>query len=211
MFMLKRYFFALALAFAIAGPAAHAQTFQEGVDYTVMKAPLATDNPARVEVIEMFWYGCPHCHELEPLIARWSKALPNDVEFKLVPAPLNRNWEIAARVYYTLEAMGLVEKLHAPLFDAIHRDHLRITNERALLEWLESKGVDTKKFSAAYRSFSVESKIKRAQQITQAAGLEGVPALMVNGKYVIPGQTPARMLAIADFLIAQSRKEIAKK
>jgi protein dithiol oxidoreductase (disulfide-forming) len=209
--MLKRFLFALAVAFAAAGPAAHAQTFTEGVDYTVMKAPLATDNPARVEVIEMFWYGCPHCYELEPLIESWSKALPKDVEFKLIPAPLNKNWEIAARVYYTLESMGLVEKLHAPLFDAIHRDHLRITNERALLEWLEGKGVDTKKFSAAYRSFSVESKIKRAQQITQAAGLEGVPALMVNGKYVVPGQTPARMLAIADFLIAQSRKEIAKK
>lgn len=209
--MMKRFLSGLALAFAAASPAAHAQTFTEGVDYTVLSAPLATDNPARVEVVEMFWYGCPHCYELEPLIERWAKALPKDVEFKRVPAPLNRNWEIAARVYYTLESMGLLDKLHGPLFDAIHRDHLRITNERALLEWLGGKGVDTKKFSAAYRSFSVESKLKRALQITQASAIEGVPALLVNGKYVIPGMSPARMLAIADSLIAKSREEMAKK
>ncbi len=209
--MVKRFLFALALALAAAGPAAHAQKFEEGPDYSVLKAPLATDNPARVEVVEMFWYGCPHCYELEPVIERWVKALPKDVEFKRIPAPLNRNWEIAARVYYTLEAMGLIEKLHGPLFDAIHRNNLRITNERALLDWLETKGVDTKKFSAAYRSFAVEGKLKRATQIAQAAQLEGVPALLVNGKYLIPGMTPARMLAIADSLIAQSRKEMAKK
>lgn len=209
--MVKHVLFALALAFAAAGPVAHAQTFQEGVDYMVIQKPIQTDNPAQIEVTEFFWYGCPHCYEFEPSLEKWVKALPKDVEFKRVPAPLNRNWEIAARVYYTLEAMGQVEKLHVPLFNAIHQDRLRITNERALLEWLDSKGVDTKKFSAAYRSFAVESKIKRAQQLTQAAVLEGVPALMVNGKYLVPGQSAGRMLAIADSLIAQSRKEMAKK
>ena len=209
--MVNRFLFVLALAFAAAGPAAHAQTFQEGVDYMVIKQPIQTDNPARVEVVEFFWYGCPHCYEFDPSLESWVKALPKDVEFKRIPAPLNRVWETAARVYYTLESMGLVDKLHTPLFKAIHEDRLRITNERALLEWLDSKGVDTKKFSAAYRSFSVESKLKRAQQISQAAALEGVPALMVNGKYLVPGQSAARMLAITDSLIAQSRKEMAKK
>jgi len=209
--MIKRLLFLFALSFAAAAPAVHAQTFKEGVDYTVIQKPIPTDNPAQVEVVEFFWYGCPHCYDFEPPLERWVKALPKDVEFKRIPAPLNRNWEIAARVYYTLEALGLLEKLHTPLFDAIHRDRLRITNERALLEWLDGKGVDTKKFSAAYRSFSVESKLKRAHQLTQAAALEGVPALMVNGKYVVPGQSFERMLAVADSLIAQSRKEMAKK
>ncbi len=210
--MIKRFLFAFALVITLAagGPAAHAQAFEEGVDYTVLKAPLGTDNPPRIEVVEMFWYGCPHCYELEPVIEKWVKALPKDVEFKRVPAPLNRNWEAAARVYYTLESMGLIDKLHGPLFDAIHRDRLRITNERALLDWLGGKGVDAAKYSAASRSFAVESKLKRAMQITQATGIEGVPALLVNGKYVIPGQSPARMLAIADSLVAQSRKEMAK-
>jgi len=209
--MMKRFLFVIALAFAAAGPAAHAQTFTEGVDYTVLSTPIGTDNTAQIEVVEMFWYGCPHCYEFEPLVERWVKALPKDVAFKRIPAPLNRNWETAARVYYTLESMGLLEKLHGPLFDAIHKDRLRITNERALLEWLGGKGVDTKKFSATSRSFAVESKLKRAHQVTQASGIEGVPALMVNGKYVVPGMTATRMLAIADMLIARSREEMAKK
>jgi thiol:disulfide interchange protein DsbA len=180
-------------------------------EYIELKPPLPVETRGKIEVIEFFWYGCPHCYEFDPSLESWVKALPKDVEFKRIPAPLNRVWETAARVYYTLESMGLVEKLHTPLFNAIHQDRLRITNERALLEWLDSKGVDTKKFSAAYRSFSVESKLKRAQQISQAAALEGVPALMVNGKYLVPGQSAARMLAITDSLIAQSRKEMAKK
>ena len=209
--MLKHFVFVLALAFVAAAPAARAQTFAEGVDYTILQKPIPTDNPAQVEVVEFFWYGCPHCYEFEPSVARWVKELPKDVEFKRIPAPLNRNWEIGARVYYTLESLDLLEKLHGPLFDAIHRDRLRITNERALLQWLEGKGVDTKKFSAAYRSFTVESKLKRAHQLSQAAALEGVPALLVNGKYLVPGQSAARMLAIADSLVAQSRKEMAKK
>jgi protein dithiol oxidoreductase (disulfide-forming) len=209
--MLKRIFCALALGLVAASPAAHAQKFEEGVAYMVLKTAVPTDDPARIEVVELFWYGCPHCYEFDPPLEKWIKALPKDVVFKRVPAPLNRNWAIAARVYYTLESLDLVDKLHGPLFDAIHRDGLRITNERALLEWLGTKGVDTKKFSAAYRSFTVESKLKRAEQIAQASEIEGVPALMVNGKYVIPGQSSARMLAIADSLIDQSRKEMAKK
>ncbi len=210
---MKRFLYVLAisLTFAAAGPAAHAQSFQEGVDYSVIAKPIPTDNPARIEVAEFFWYGCPHCYEFEPSLERWVKALPKDVEFKRIPAPLNKQWAVAARVYYTLESMGLVEKLHASLFNAIHRDDLRVTNERALLDWLGKQGVDTKKFSSNYRSFSVESKIKRAQSLAQEVVLEGVPALLVNGKYLIPGQSAARMLAIADYLIAQSRKEMAKK
>jgi len=209
----KRFIQALALtlAFAAVGTAAHAQSFKPGVDYTIIAKPIPTDNPARIEVAEFFWYGCPHCYDFDPELERWVKALPKDVEFKRLPAALNRQWAIAARVYYALESMGLVEKLHTPLFNAIHRDDLRITNERALLEWLDKQGVDTKKFSANYRSFSVESKVKRAQALAQEVAIEGVPALMVNGKYLIPGQSFARMLAIADYLIAESRKEMAKK
>ena len=210
---MKRFLclFALALAFAAAGPAAHAQSFQPGVDYNVLQRPIPNDNPGRIEVAEFFWYGCPHCYAFEPELERWVKALPKDVEFRRIPAQFNQQYGIAARVYYALESMGLVEKLHTPLFNAIHRDNLRITNERALLDWLGKHGVDTKKFSESYRSFSVESKLKRAQALAEEVVLEGVPALLVNGKYLIPGQSAARMLAIANYLIAQSRKEMAKK
>jgi len=211
--MLKRLFLAAAFAFAAAS-AALAQPFAAGTDYTVLKEAVGTDNPAKVEVVEFFWYGCPHCYDLEPRLVKWVGALPDDVEFKRVPAPFNNQWAIAGRVYYTMESLGVVEKLHGRLFDAIHKDGLRITNERALLDWMGRQGVDTQKFSAAYRSFTVESKMKRAAQVTQASGIDGVPALMVNGKYVVSaeqGRSRERMLAIADALIAQSRRETARK
>jgi len=208
---LKRTLFALAL---VAATATHAQQFAAGTDYTELKQGIGTDNPAKVEVVEFFWYGCPHCYELEPRLVKWVGALAKDVEFKRVPAPFNNQWAIAGRVYYTLESLGAVQRLHGPLFDAIHRDGLRVTNERALLDWVGKQGVDTQKFSAAYRSFAVESKMKRAAEITQASGIDGVPALMVNGRYVVSAQqaqTRERMLAIADSLIARSRQEMAKK
>jgi thiol:disulfide interchange protein DsbA len=131
-----------------------------------------------------------------------------------VPAPFNNQWAIAGRVYYTMESLGVLAKLHGPLFDAIHKDGLRVNNERAVLDWMGRQGVDTAKFSAAYRSFAVESKMKRAAQVTQASGIDGVPALMVNGKYVVSAEqsrSRERMLAIADSLIAKSRQEMAKK
>lgn len=209
--MLRRLL--LALALALAG-AANAQPFAAGTDYSVLNPGIPTDSAGRVEVVEFFWYGCPHCYDLEPRLTKWIGALPKDVEFKRVPAPFNNQWEIAGRVYYTLESLGVVEKLHGPLFDAIHKDGLRITNERAMIEWVGRQGVDTQKYSAVYRSFAVESKLKRARQVTQASQIDGVPALMVNGKYVVnaqQGQTRERMLAIADALIERSRREMGKK
>ncbi|MCL4801410.1 MAG: thiol:disulfide interchange protein DsbA/DsbL [Burkholderiales bacterium] len=200
----------LALCLAVAGAPAGAQQFAAGADYTVLDPAIPTDNAAKIEVVEFFWYGCPHCYELEPRLAKWVQTLPKDAEFRRVPAPFNNQWAIAGRVYYTMESLGVVEKLHTALFDAIHKDGLRITNERAMLDWMGRQGVDTQKYSAAYRSFAVESKMKRAAQLTQASRIDGVPALMVNGKYVVSaqqGQTRERMLAIADHLIARSRQK----
>ena len=124
----------------------------------------------------------------------------------------NERWVISARVYYTLEAMGLLDKLHRPLMDAIHKDRLRVTDERQLTEWLQGKGVDVAKFSATLKSFAVESRLKRAQSIVQGSRIDGVPALMVNGQYVVAagaGGSEERMLAIADSLIDRSRKQLA--
>ncbi|MCZ7562486.1 MAG: thiol:disulfide interchange protein DsbA/DsbL [Burkholderiales bacterium] len=204
----------LALCLAVAGAPAAAQQFAAGADYTVLDPAIPTDNAGKVEVVEFFWYGCPHCYDLEPRLERWVEKLPKDVEFRRVPAPFNKQWAVAGRVYYTMESLGVVEKHHTALFDAIHKDGLRITNERAMTDWIGRRGVDAQKYSAAYRSFAVESKLKRAAQLTQASRIDGVPALMVNGKYVVSaqqGQTRERMLAIADHLIARSRQEMAKK
>jgi thiol:disulfide interchange protein DsbA len=182
---------------------------QQQAPFIELSPPLPTDSKGKIEVVEFFWYECPHCYALEPLLETWVKKLPKDVEFRRIPATFNERWVISARVYYALEAMGLVDKLHRPLMDAIHKDRLRVTDERQLTEWLQSKGVDVAKFSATLKSFAVESRLKRAQSLVQGSRIDGVPALMVNGQYVVAagaGGSEERMLAIADTLIDRSRK-----
>ncbi len=199
---------AAAAAAALPAPAAA----QEVQSYVEINPPIATDTRSKVEVAEFFWYECPHCYALEPSLEGWVKKLPKDVEFKRVPAMFNQRWAISARVYYTLEAIGELDRLHKPLFDAIHKDALRITNEGQLTDWLGRQKVDIAKFNAALKSFSVESKLKRAAELTQASKIDGVPALMVNGRYLVVASTAnseERMLATADSLIDQARRQLA--
>lgn len=133
--------------------------------------------------------------------------MPKDVEFKRIPAVFNQQVAIAARVYYALEAIGEVERLHRPLFDAIHKQNLKITDDRQRNEWLERQKVDMAKFAAAYKSFSVESKLKRAAELQQASKIDGVPAIIVNGRYSVAYGD--RMLSVTDGLIEQLRKQAA--
>jgi protein dithiol oxidoreductase (disulfide-forming) len=181
-----------------------------GVEYRELSPAQPTDTVGKIEVIEFFWYGCPHCYNFEPVLESWVKKLPKDTQFRRIPAIFNDEWEQSARAYYALEAIGEGERLHKPLFDAIHQStRLKVANEAALTEWLGKQGVDTKKFAAAYRSFSVEGKVKRAKQLTQAYKFEGVPAMAVNGKYVVITdniKSFEQMLAVSDYLIDQVRK-----
>lgn len=211
--MLKALITALFALFAFAPLGASAQGPQPGTDYAELKQPQAVDSGNKVEVLEFFWYNCPHCYSLEPALDPWVKKLPKEAQFRRVPAIFNDQWALAGRAYYALEATGDVERLHRALFDAIHKDGLKITDEKALTEWVGRKGADAAKFSAAYRSFAVESKLKRALQLTQAYQLDGVPALAVQGKYVISAGkhgNNASMLATADFLVAKTQAELAK-
>ena len=182
-----------------------------GVEYRELQTAQPTDAADKIEVLEFFWYGCPHCYNFEPVLTPWVKKLPKDAQFRRIPAIFNDEWEQGARAYYTLEAIGEVERLHKPLFDAVHTgSRLRVANEAALTEWLGKQGVDTKKFAAAYRSFSVEGKVKRAKQLTSAYKIEGVPTMAVNGRYVVITdniKSFEQMTGVADFLIEQSRKK----
>ena len=209
--MLKQFAVGLAMSFAVG--LAYAQP-KAGVEYRELSTPQPTDTPGKIEVIEFFWYGCPHCYDFEPLLNPWVKKLPKDVQFRRIPAIFNDEWEKSARAYYTLEAIGEGERLHKPLFDAVHTgSRLKVANEAAVTEWLGKQGVDTKKFAAAYRSFSVEGKLKRAAQLTQTYKLEGVPAIAVNGKYVVMTDNIKsfdQMLAVTDYLVEQSRKKPGK-
>ncbi|MBE0625966.1 MAG: thiol:disulfide interchange protein DsbA/DsbL [Burkholderiales bacterium] len=197
----------LAAGLAQAQPAA-------GVEYLELATVQPTDSPGKVEVIEFFWYGCPHCYKFEPVITPWVKKLPKDVHFRRVPAMFNDEYAQGARAFYALEAIGVEERLHKALFDAIHTgSRLRVADEAALTEWLAKQGVDTKKFAAAYRSFSVEGKLKRAAQLTQGYKIEGVPSMAVNGKYVIITnniKSFEHLLEITDYLIVKSRGNGAK-
>ena len=192
---------AILLAALLALPlSAGAQQFQ----YGELNPPQPTESKGKIEVIEFFWYGCPHCYSLEPYIEAWLKKLPPDVEFRRVPAVFNSRWGHDAAIYYTLEAMGLLDKLHRPLFDAIHKSNLRTDNEAALSEWLQKNGVESKKFIDTMKSFGVQSKLRRATQQTVAYKIDGTPALAVHGRFVVSSSD--QMLDHVDKLIAAIRK-----
>ena len=198
---------AMVLAAFLALPlAASAQQIQ----YGELNPPQPVENASKIEVIEFFWYGCPHCYSLEPYIETWLKKLPPDVEFRRVPAVFNSRWGHDAAIFYTLEAMGVLEKLHRPLFDAIHKSSLRTDNEAAFSEWLQKNGVDSKKFMDTMRSFGVQSKLRRATQQTVAYKIDGTPAMAVAGRYTVSaeqGGTQQGMLQAVDGLVALARKQ----
>lgn len=192
--------------------AAGAADLQDGRDFRELNPPLAPDK-ARIEVTEFFWYGCPHCFDFEHVLAPWAAKLPADVSFRRVPAIFPDNkWASAARIYYTLEAMNLVEKMHAQVFNAIHVERKRLDDEKVLFAWVASKGVDATKFSEAWASFGVQSRVRQAQELTKRAGLSGVPAVIVHGRYeaITPGNY-GELIVLIDRLVARVRAEAGRK
>ena len=184
-----------------------------GKDYTVLNPAQGTESPGKVEVLEFFWYGCPHCYSLEPLLEAWVKKLPADAQFRRVPAVLSNGWVPHAQAFYAFEALGVLDRVHKPFFDAIHRDRLDINKEDAMKQWLEKNGVDFKRFTDAAKSFGVQAKVKRAAQLSSGYKLDGVPMLAVQGKYTVSaeqGGSRERMLAVTEALIDLSRKDIKK-
>lgn len=200
---------AVGAALAISLPAA-AQS--PGRDYTLIEPAQPTDNPAKIEVIEFFSYGCPHCNDINPMVHAWAAKLPADVTFKKVPVTFGRAaWNGIARLYYTLEAIGELDKMDAEVFKAVHQDRVNLFDDRTLTEWIAKKGVDPKKFAETFNSFGIQSKVKRAEQIVQAYRISGVPAIAVDGKYMVTsGKEHKETLAIADQLIAKARSEKKK-
>jgi protein dithiol oxidoreductase (disulfide-forming) len=179
--------------------------------YTTLPNALPIENPGKIEIAEFFWYGCIHCYNLEPALDAWVPKLPPDAYFRRIPAAFNERWAHDAAIYYAFEALGVLEKLHRPFFDAIHKDRLKTDDPAALGEWLAKRGLDAKKFDATMKSFGVQSKTKRAVQLTGASRIEGTPALMVQGLYTIStdqGRSREGMLAAAERLIPLVRKTL---
>lgn len=189
---------------------------QAGIEYQSTQQAIPTDNPAKIEVVELFWYGCPHCYMLEPQLAAWVKKLPKDVEFKRVPGIARSEWATGAKAYYAMDALGLTEKLHGALFDAIHKQRLvNPVDEAAMVDWVtKQSGLDRKKVEEAFKSFSVNTKIMRAMQIFRASGATGVPTLMVEGRVWTSSSIAGgneEMLKVTDFLIEKARLEKSAK
>ena len=206
---IRRRTLVAALGFAPLAGFAQARRPEAGVDFSELRPQQPVEAKGKVEVLEFFWYGCPHCYTLEPLLEKWAAQLPADVQFRRVPAVFNDNWARDAAVFYTFEALGVLEKLHRPFFDAIHRDRVNTRDQSARNDWLQKNGVDVKRFEDAYKSFGVQSKVKRAQQLSVAYRIDGTPALAVQGRYTISaeqGRTQQGMLGIADYLIGVARK-----
>jgi protein dithiol oxidoreductase (disulfide-forming) len=204
---------ALTAAAAFLAPAVSAQP-KAGTDYTELKAVQPVEAKGKVEVVEFFWYRCPHCYSLEPMLDPWAKKLPADVQFRRIPAVLSDNWATDARFFYAFEALGVLDKVHKAFFDAIHRDRLNLSSEPAVTEWLKKNGIDRAKFDDAYKSFGVQAKVKRAAQLSAAYQLDGVPLLAVQGRYTISaeqGGSQNGMLATTDQMIDLARKGLGKK
>lgn len=196
----------LVAALAFSPLLARAQQFAgESVAYTTLKKPLPLESQGKIEVAEFFWYGCIHCYRLEALLEKWVPQLKPDTIFRRIPAVFeDPRFVHDGAIFYAFEALGLLEKLHRPFFDAIHVNRLRTNNAEAMAEWLSRNGVDPKKFESTMNSFGVQSRVKRAGQLTAAAQIDGTPALAVQGRWTISaeqGPTQEGMLATAARLV----------
>lgn len=179
-----------------------------GKDYTPIVPVQPGEEPGKIEVLEFFSYGCPHCADFEPVLSPWIARQGADVVVRKVPVSFGRAaWANIARLYYALEATGDLKRLETDIFKAIHGERVNLFDEKTMQDWLVKKGVDARKFSEVFSSFGIMSKVKRGDQLAQAYKIQGVPALAVDGKYLVGGKDFAETLAIADKLIAKTRSE----
>jgi thiol:disulfide interchange protein DsbA len=196
---------------ALLTPLAHAQAKKPvaGKDFHILDAKAPVEAPAgKIEVVEFFWYSCPHCNVFEPTLASWVKGLPKDLAFKRSHVAFNDSFVPQQRLFLALEAMGLLEKLHTKVFAAIHLEKLNLAKGDAIADWVAKQSVEKTKFLDQYNSFSVSTKATRATQLQNAYRVEGVPALGIAGRFYTDGSMAGSMeraLEVAEFLVAEVR------
>ena len=201
--------FVAAAVFSLTALAAGPEAF-EGHDYARLKnaQPVATGK--KIEVLEFFWYRCPHCFQLEPGLDKWLKTLPKDAQLRRVPAVFRDDWMPGAKLYYTLEQMGLLSRLHTKVFDAYHLENINLNDPALLGGWIAKQGVDRKKFEGIYNSFSIQSKATQGARLATAYGITGVPTLIIDGKYMTSESmtnSEPRLFEVLDQLIVKARAE----
>lgn len=184
--------------------------------YVPVDPPLAARDKGKIEVVEFFSYGCPHCNDFHPAISAWAAKLPKDVSFRRVPVSFNRaQWARLARIFYALEATGDLAKLDGAVFKAVHEERVNLMgSDEAVTKWIAEKVTDAKKFNEAFAGFSADSAVKRGDQEAVAARIQGVPALVVDGRYLMRNEAATsfdELLKLTDQTIAKARKEGKKR
>jgi protein dithiol oxidoreductase (disulfide-forming) len=193
----------VALSLLVSGAAFAAA--EMGKDYSLLNPPQPSDSK-KIEVLEFFFYGCSHCFHLHPLLSKWEQTMPKDVELTFVPTIFRDSWEPMARTFYALESLGQQQQLHDALYKAWNVDNNQLFEEEKIRDFVSSHGVDGAKFSAAYNSFSMQSKVARAKQMIRSYSINGTPTLVVDGKYVIEGLQPEDTIRVLKEVIAIARK-----
>jgi thiol:disulfide interchange protein DsbA len=186
---------------------------QEGREYMRIRNPVAVETGKKIEVIEFFSYGCPHCGEFEPVLQGWVKTLPADVQFRRVPVMFQDRWIALAKIYYTLDALGDEARLSPEVFTALHGRGVSLWQEKAFFDWAASNGLDRKKVEEMYNSFAIAGKMNRAKQQAQLYNVQSVPLIVIDGKFVTASDkvgTHAMMPAVMDALVAKARAERPK-
>ena len=187
-----------------------AEPYEAGKHYQSIVPEQPTQTGDKIEVLEVFWYGCPHCNEFEPYVATWLSKKAEDVEFRRLPATFKDIWTLHAKAFYTAEALGVLDKVHSPFFKALHEQNRSLNDQAALAEFFAEQGVKKEDFEKTFNSFSVDSKVRQATYMLIQYKITGVPAVVENGKYLTSGGMAGNydeLLKVIDFLVEKERKK----
>lgn len=188
--------------------AAQADDIEAGKQYVELSSPVPVSVPGKIEVVELFWYGCPHCYQFEPTLNPWAEKLPEDVNFVRIPAMFGGLWNVHGQLFITLESMKVEHQVHKAVFDAIHKEGKKLATPEEMAEFLATQGVDKDAFLKAYNSFAVKGQMEKAKKLAMAYQITGVPTLVVNGKYrfdISSSGGPEQTLKVAEHLIEKER------
>ena len=190
--MIRTLFIALAFSIGIADVAAQ-EAYVEGQHYEKLVPQQPVQSGDKIEVLEIFWYGCLHCYHFEPFLEKWLSSKADDVEFRRMPGVFRNDWVPHARAYYTAETLGVLDKIHSPLFQALHKQHRQVTDQKSLADFFVEQGVARDKFDSTYNSFAIDSKTRQAKTMSREYGIAGVPSVIINGKYRSSGTMARRV------------------
>lgn len=208
--LISKFATVLLASVVLALPAMAAETYEEGTHYKRLDNPVPVRQPSKIEVAEVFSYACGHCFNFEPLLQKWKQDMPEDVNFVQLHVKWDRTTENLARALYTAKAMGAMDKVHTPLFRALHVERKRLQTQEQLADLFAAQGVDREAFNKTFNSFGITSQLKQGESKIAGARISGTPSLIVGGRYVIDPSANVdheTMLKVADHLIAQIREE----